>query len=127
MPMMTPVSRIKPGMRLAKTIYDSQGRVLLAGGVTIRQEYIDALKSRGYGVIYVTGGELEGVEPDIVVSRRARSQAYHAMREFAASLDSEQDKAASPALSVIDQAVGNIVGEVMPLPSGLWASWTSGV
>lgn len=47
------IERVKPGMKLGKTIFDDQNRVLLSNNSSLSEEYIARLIERGYPGIYI--------------------------------------------------------------------------
>lgn len=56
------LSQIKPGMRLAKDIWSSNGLLLLGKGQEIRTSYLEKLKELGIFAVYVEDERLEDVE-----------------------------------------------------------------
>ncbi|NLK07608.1 MAG: HD-GYP domain-containing protein [Firmicutes bacterium] len=47
------VEALKPGMQLARTIYTSDGRILLSAGTILRESYIKRLIEFGYPAVYI--------------------------------------------------------------------------
>ena len=67
------VSRLKPGMVVARSIFGNTGQRLLRQGVEITDRYIQQLQRYGIGVIYVSTGQ--DVVPRDVISDETRQQA----------------------------------------------------
>lgn len=80
------VSRLSPGMRLARTIYSQDGgrrRPLLAEGVVIAPAMIAALARARVGAVYVDDAASEGITPSSILPPDVREGA---VREVAAVL-----------------------------------------
>src|SRR5262245_23252711 len=77
------LSTVQPGCVLSKSIYTERGDVLLAEGATLTAGYIDALKRRGFLVVYIEDGFSDDVKPVELVSEQVRtSTAVHLARMF---------------------------------------------
>src|SRR5215207_3058095 len=74
-----PLDRLRAGLRLGKTIYGASGQVMLARGVSLTDEYIAALRTRGFRAVYVLDGMADDVEPLGPVSERLRSASVRAL------------------------------------------------
>lgn len=81
---LVPVEALHPGMRLARSISRADGKLLLAGGVTLRDEYIVALRRVGIGSVYVSDGYFEDVEVPEPVRAEVKAEAA---RCVAAAMD----------------------------------------
>lgn len=60
------------GKRLARTIRDAEGKVLLAAGVALTPGYIKSLQQRGYRWVYVENE----LAPDITVTEAVNEETY---------------------------------------------------
>jgi putative nucleotidyltransferase with HDIG domain len=77
------LSTIQPGCVLSKSIYTERGDVLLAEGTTLTAGYLDALRRRGFLVVYIEDGFSDDVKPVDLVSEQVRtSTAVHLARMF---------------------------------------------
>lgn len=68
-----PIERLRAGLCLGKTIYGPRGEAVLARGVCLTDEYIAALRARGFQAVFVMDGVADDVEPLGPVSERLRS------------------------------------------------------
>ncbi|NPV71890.1 MAG: HD-GYP domain-containing protein [Firmicutes bacterium] len=67
-----PTNIIEPGMRLARSVVDGDGRLVLASGTTLRQRYIDLLLEQGYTSLYIADDiiQVELSEPVTLETRQ---------------------------------------------------------
>lgn len=83
---LTDIAKVSPGMRLARSVFDRDGTLLLGAGITLRPAHIRRLEERGLPGVYVTTGELNGVVMDEPISEQVRQKAYLSIKGFADSL-----------------------------------------
>lgn len=106
------VDHVKPHTFLAKTIYDDQGRVLLAKGTQLNEHYIRRLGDLGIWSLYIQDDLAASIEIDDVVSERTRVQVIQTTKEAlqkaqaGRSIDSRK----------IREAVGGIIDEILQTP-----------
>jgi putative nucleotidyltransferase with HDIG domain len=60
-------------MRLGKAVFGTHGEVLLARGTPLCDEYLTALRTRGFHFVYVLDGIADDVEPTGFISERLRA------------------------------------------------------
>lgn len=74
------INDLRPGTILGKTLFDEHGQILLNAGVELTENYIAALRAKGYDRIYVRDPEA-GVEPELQedLPPKLRSRALQAM------------------------------------------------
>ncbi len=103
------VEQVKPGTCLAKSIYDSFGRVLLQKGTLLSSPYIKRLQELQYRSIYIVNENSDSIEIDDVVSAETRAQVFKITKEALDSVktgDSIQERK-------IKQAVDNVIDEIL--------------
>lgn len=66
------LERLKEGMKLGRTIYSSEGKVLLAAGQDINERYKKKLKDLGIMYVYVEDARTKDIEIVDVVSEKTR-------------------------------------------------------
>ena len=65
------IDSIKKGAKLARTIFSSDGGVLLAEGMTLDERYIEILRNRGISEVYLGDEISSGVQvEDAVITKR---------------------------------------------------------
>ena len=69
------IDYVKPGMKLARSIFTSNGNILLGCGVELTQRYIDWLKEKGIFNVYIEDDISEGIEIKDVISDETRIRA----------------------------------------------------
>lgn len=68
------LERLKDGMKLGRTIYSSEGKVLLAAGQEITERYKKKLKDLGIPFVYIEDSRTKDVEILDVVSQQTRTE-----------------------------------------------------
>lgn len=74
------VTRLEPGMKVARHVFDADGRVLVAAGVVLRNSYINRLKELGVGSVYIQADILPAVEIPEVVKEETRIKAVQVVK-----------------------------------------------
>lgn len=69
------IENARPGMILARHIYNSDGKVLLAAGIKLNEHYLVRLKELGIPAIYIYDRLTEGIEIVDIVSEETKLQA----------------------------------------------------
>ncbi len=77
-------------MRLAKSIFGSDGRVLLAAGTELNERFINRLIELGINGAYIEDGITEDVLVEDVISDRTRLEAIHTIRSIMEDIDLEK-------------------------------------
>jgi HD-GYP domain-containing protein (c-di-GMP phosphodiesterase class II) len=74
------LERVQPSMKLGKTLFANDGRVLLHRGTELSDAYLDHLRSLGYTALYVEDPQTADVEAKEFVSDKTRLMAVAAVR-----------------------------------------------
>ncbi len=77
-----PVELLKPGMELARTVYTSDGRILLKAGAKLSEKHIEALKKSNLGFLYVYDDRMSDVGIAEPIDREAREDFKNALKEL---------------------------------------------
>lgn len=93
---MLPVTQLESGMRLARTVLDREGNVLLEAGITLQRAHILRLTRHGITSVYTTSGELDGVAVDEPITQEVRQRAYKSVMGFTESLKSQISMLGAP-------------------------------
>ena len=78
------VDSVPEGARLARTVFSSDGGVLLMQGVELRDSYLELLRKRGIYEIYLNDDLSEGIEVHDVVNENTRNEAVAVVRDIMA-------------------------------------------
>ena len=104
---LVPLSRDLAGQRLARSVTNVFGQVLLRAGTTLTARYIDHLLGRGYGRVYVEDDISADIAVQDALSLQAQTEAASALR--AVLLEGE---AGNRRVAALERAVGHIVSEL---------------
>jgi len=72
---------VEPGMKLARDIYNVDGRTILAAGATITERHLDVLKKWGVMSVYIHNPLIDLPPVDEVLAESARLKASSTIRE----------------------------------------------
>lgn len=101
---------LQPGMMVARTIYSSSGRVLLAAGVRITPKYIKRLTDVGIASVYIKDG-LFG-EPDNIpdaVSEKSRLETVQLVKNSFVSLEINQRINVRAVRKIVDSIIDELL------------------
>jgi len=76
------VAELQPGQVMAQSLLDEKGQVLLHRGVQLTDQYIKALRDKGFQYLYVRDDDEEdlGIEPEEDLTPMVRARAVMAMQ-----------------------------------------------
>lgn len=101
--MLCAVEDLKPGMVLAKAVYNHQELLLLESGVKIKEKNIRMFKSWGVSTVWVRGESLDDADGDLGFEDQARQAIEVTLKEkFADVLD-------DPIMLEIMRAASNVL------------------
>ncbi len=103
------INRVKTGDVLGRTIYSSQGRVLLGRGIILTPPYIARLRELGFTIIYIDDNQTKDVKIDDVVSDEHRREALVSIELSSDAVRIGKDFSGFE----IKKAVNNIVEDVL--------------
>jgi hypothetical protein len=69
------VDSIPVGVKLARTIFSSDGGVLLEKGIELRGSYVEQLKKRGISEVYLEDDISKGITVSDVIKEETRNEA----------------------------------------------------
>lgn len=95
------IEEAKPGMVLAKSVFDSRSCLLLAEHQELTAEYIRKLNIWGYPGFYIHDEFSEGIEVDETISVELRNKGVEALRER------NIDQTLDVAKNIVDQILSN--------------------
>ena len=105
------VTRLSPGMIVARSVYDADGRVLIASEIELRKNYIERLIELGIGSIYVQADALPQVDIPEVVKEETRMKAIHTVKSsfqnFQTTKRIDLKQFTAVAASIVEDIIGN--------------------
>ncbi|MDB5098756.1 MAG: metal dependent phosphohydrolase [Cyanobacteria bacterium RYN_339] len=75
------LEQITPGMKLGKTLFAGDGRVLLHRGTVLGEKYVEHLAGLGFSALYVEDAQLADIQMNDVVTESTRLQATSAVKD----------------------------------------------
>lgn len=82
-----PISCIRDGMIVAKSMYNTNNKLLIRSGYPIRGPYIERIQELGYQGLYVEDDLSEGIEVKDIVSDELRRRAAYSVKDVFTSLE----------------------------------------
>jgi HD-GYP domain-containing protein (c-di-GMP phosphodiesterase class II) len=105
------LEQLATGMRLAKTVYSPDGRVMVAAGTELNPSIILKLKDKGLPSAYVEDDSLEEKEDEGIVSEKTIAVLYQAMYGMEQELRMRKellwDRCREPLFALIDEVVSH--------------------
>lgn len=105
------VDSIPVGVRLARTIFSSDGGVLLEKGVELRDSYVQLLKKRGISEVYVEDDISQGIQVNDVIRDETRNEAVVLVKKMMTgynfSLTKDVEKVKAMVNKIIDELINN--------------------
>ncbi|RJR12316.1 HD-GYP domain-containing protein [Candidatus Parcubacteria bacterium] len=85
-----PTKSMKPGMKLAKTIYNEQGRALLSAGIPVTARMITRLQQLNVTYVYIEDARTKDLEAPTMISDQTRKKAITTITDTFKLLESEK-------------------------------------
>lgn len=110
-----PVFLLKPGMKVARSIYNSDGQVLLSAGMCLSMNFISRLRILGILSVYIEDPLTDGIEIDDVISENTRVQAQKAIKQMHTEAARAIDNGAEPVINdeQISQTITSILEDLL--------------
>ncbi len=103
------LDRLKPGMEVARTIYNADGRVLLQIGIILDENYIRRLKEIDVLSVYIKDGIIDDVEIPEVISEETRIKTIKEIKQNFMALEKSRKLNTGAVKSLVD----NILDEIL--------------
>lgn len=86
------IGQLRPGMKVARTVHASDGRVLLNTGVELKASYISQLSRMGVPAVFVHDSEAPDVAPPDLVTDQTRLQGVMAVKDMMTQVREQMDQ-----------------------------------
>ncbi|MGI6145655.1 MAG: HD-GYP domain-containing protein [Peptococcia bacterium] len=101
---------LKEGMRVARTVFDESGRVLLKEGVVLNYRYINRLKEIGIPFIYIEDELLGHIEVEDVIDERVKLQTVEVLKNVTKNASLHQDLDIRPVSNMVNKILDDLKG-----------------
>jgi HD-GYP domain-containing protein (c-di-GMP phosphodiesterase class II) len=75
------INQAKPGIKLARSVINATGNVLVRQGVTLTSRYIERLREKGISQLYIEDDISEGIETEDLISDETRYYTQSVVKE----------------------------------------------
>lgn len=86
-----PTKSMKPGMVLARSIYNDSGRVLLSEGISVTSRMISRLQQLNVTYVYIEDARTSGMEVPTIISDKTRKEAVKTITDTFKSVEHEKE------------------------------------
>lgn len=105
-----PVDILRPGMKIARTIYNGNGNVLLKKGAILNQSYLKRLKKLDIPAVYIDDGLLAEAEVEDVIADETRLKAVKNIKNvFSKGIKSKNIIAPAEVLDSVTQIIDELL------------------
>lgn len=104
------VRELKSGMIVARTITDSEGRILLRAGIELNEHFIERLQDTGLHSIYIRD-EFNGVEIPDVISEETRAETIRMIKDNFRGLEAQHKLNIRAVKSMVDQIIDELLAD----------------
>ncbi|MGI6555010.1 MAG: HD-GYP domain-containing protein [Bacillota bacterium] len=110
-----PISLLKPGMKVARTVYNTDGQVLLAAGMMLNVKFISRLRMLGIISVYVEDSLMGGVEVYDVIAEDTRLQARKAIKRLHSEASRAVRSGNEPVIDdeQVSETINNIIEDLL--------------
>ncbi|MGI6097423.1 MAG: HD-GYP domain-containing protein [Dethiobacteria bacterium] len=114
----TDICALRPGMVLARSIYDRGGNLLLGAGVKLKPQYIHQLRQLGFPAVYVEDAQIKDVIVEDVIFEETRMEAVQEVKKIMTTIEATgEGKGELPSIrKKLAKVVANIVDELLANP-----------
>ena len=76
------IDKIKPGVKIALPLYNSEGKILLKQNTALNEPYIQKLRALGVSTVYIHDKRFENIEAKDVIEPELRIRTIKTMRDY---------------------------------------------
>ncbi|PKM52268.1 MAG: HD-GYP domain-containing protein [Firmicutes bacterium HGW-Firmicutes-7] len=111
-----PISCLREGMIVAKSLYNTNNKLLVRRGFPIKQLYLERIKSLGYQGVYIEDDLSEGLEIKDIISNELRRTAIYTIKDVFTAMNMSKNstsKSVSHKLNNTKKLIENIVYDII--------------
>jgi HD-GYP domain-containing protein (c-di-GMP phosphodiesterase class II) len=103
-------------MIVAKSLYNTNNKLLVRRGFPIKQAYLERIKSLGYQGVYIDDDLSEGIEIKDIISHELRRTTVYAIKDVFSAMNMSKDSASKSVSNKLDNTkklIENIVYDII--------------
>lgn len=104
------VEELKTGMRIARSIYDDTGRVLLSAGIVLNSLYINKLTSMGIPFVYVEDEIVGRLDVEPIIKEEVKLQTVKAVKDVVKSASVQNQIDITPVSNMVNEIMDELKG-----------------
>lgn len=108
-----PIDRIKPGMILGKTIYDSSGTNILSDNQVLTSELLARIQALGYTGLYIEDEISSDIEIKDAISSQLRNQAIQSLKNMFVSSSGGDASALQDEINFLRETLEQVIDEII--------------
>ena len=101
------IDTLESGMKVGKSIYDTEGKLLLGKGLIINDFIIKKLKNRGVTRLFIKDGSTDDVEPQESISDMVRGATIKHMKELFKDVEEVNKAMKDQSYQAVENAVSS--------------------
>ncbi|MDO9534789.1 MAG: HD-GYP domain-containing protein [Bacillota bacterium] len=106
------VSSLRPGMKVARPVYDSSGFLLLNSGLELKREYIENLKKLEIPALFIVDNLIPDVDIDDVILDETRKKANQLIKNIIMDIEKQPAKSISKWMFA-DKSINNVLNDIV--------------
>lgn len=106
------ISSLRPGMKVARPVYDSFGFLLLNTGLELKKKYIENLKKLEIPALFIVDNLIPDVEIDDVILDETRKKANQLIRNIMMDIEKQPAKSI-PKLLFADNSINSVLNDII--------------
>lgn len=111
-----PTTALRPGMRLGHNVYNSNGEILLARNVMLKDSYIHSLIKIGIPAVYIIDGHLPGFYADDVIDEKTRINTIKLTKKILTGTDLTKSPLNKTHLAEVKENIHEIIDQLFLKP-----------
>ncbi|MDD2586220.1 MAG: HD-GYP domain-containing protein [Syntrophomonadaceae bacterium] len=111
------VNKLKPGMIVARSVFNSEGRVLLQDGIVLNKIFINRLQELGISSIYINDEIFGEIEVPDIVSEETRRATVRLIKENFVHLEQDRKLNIRAVRKMVDTIIDELISNMNVLIS----------
>jgi len=110
-----PIPLLRPGMKVARPVYNSDGHILINTGIRLTSKYISRMRQIGIPAVYIEDYLLDDVEVDDILADETRMQARKTIKRIHMEASEAIARGNMPKIAIrtVTETVDRILNEIL--------------